>query len=176
MEMPETYNLAYTSTAPALEAHDVKHRETRTFFDREFTFAVIGDSHYIGCGNLGYHELLTCGQINGNNTATNTEEQGFRDRDGLTKTVPLTVGHAETLRHVVSGVGVETEIAGEPLSEFGSPDTFDISYRFDDDAHTAIRLLADDTYMTYHTYPECDLALRTETSLVTLQPSDADQE
>ena len=162
MERPETYNLAYMTSPPALGAHDIKRRETRQFFDREFTFNVIGDSHYIGCEATGYHELLTCKPLDRSDPTPGPE---FWDREGLTKTVPLTVGHAETLRHVHDGVGVRTEIRGEPLSAFDTPEAFDIAYRFETDAYTTIDLVADDTYVTYHTYPEYDLALRTETTL-----------
>ena len=166
----ETYNLAYTSTSPAVESHDIKHRERRDFFDQDFVFSVIGSSHYVGCEELGYHELLTCEPLDEADLGAD-DGSGFWDRNGLTKTVPLAVGHSERLRHVVDGVGVETEIVGETLQKFRSPEEFDISYRFEGDAYTTIHLVANDTYRTYHTYPEYDLALRTDTSLVRF-PSD----
>lgn len=162
--MTDTYHLAYSTTAPALTDHDIKQRATRPFFDREFTFTVIGDSHYIGCAEAGYHELLTCNPRGGSGTAGATDW----DREGLRKTVPLTVGHEERLRHVLDGVGIETEISGEPLAAVDAPESFDIAYRFGPNAYTTIDLLAADTYETYHTYPEYDLALRTETRLVQL--------
>lgn len=149
------------STAPTLDAHDIKHRETRLFLDREFVFTVIGSSHYVCCEAANYHELLTCKQLD---TAPPTPRDGRR----LTETVPLTVGHTETVRHTLDGTGITVEIRGEPLSAFDSSETFDIAYRFDTDAYTTIDILADGTYQTYHTYPEHDLALRTETSLVGL--------
>lgn len=169
MDTSDTYNLTYTTTRPVLTAHDIKHRETRQFFDREFLFTVIGDSHYVGCEGAGYHELLTCKPLERTDP---TQGSAFRDREGLTKTVPLTVGHQETLQHVLNGTGVRTELRGEPLSAFGPPESFDIAYRFGADAYTTIDIVADDTYRTYHTHPEHDLALRTETTLFAVPPAE----
>jgi hypothetical protein len=152
MDSPETYTLAYTTSPPALAAHDVKHRERRSFFNGEFSFTVIGDSHYVGCEATGYHELLTCKPLD-------------RENEALTKRIPLTVGHAETLQHNLDGTGVRTEIRGDPLSAFDAPEASDIAYRFGTDAYTTIDVVAEDRYVTYHTYPERDLALRTETTL-----------
>ena len=168
MHIPDTLNLAYTTEAPTLDEYDIKHQETREFFDRVFTLTVIGDSHYIGCADLAYHELLTCKPLDEKEPASDSPEQQFWTPNGLMKTVPLVAGYSETLRHVVNRVGITTELAGQPLSEFGNPDEYDIAYKFGADAYTTIDLLDDTTYETYHTYPEYDVALRTVTSFTPL--------
>ncbi|WP_253739091.1 hypothetical protein [Halohasta salina] len=177
MSPPESLYLAYTAEQPPLAEYDIKRRVQRQFFGTEFTFAVIGDSHYIGAPELGFHELLSCKPI----------------REGRVTTVPLTDTHRpvtdrrstesagrpitdrrstepagrdrqeiHTGRYRFGSIGVTTTISREPLSAFPGPEPFDIAYRFDPQAYTTINCQSTTNYETYHTYPEYDLALYSE--------------
>ncbi|MFD1643833.1 hypothetical protein [Halohasta litorea] len=173
MTAPECLYLAYTAEQPPLAEYDIKRRVQRRFFETEFTFAVIGDSHYIGAPELGFHELFSCKPI----------------RQGRVKTVPLVdesrppgtaaPGDEEAIHaghYRFGSVGVTTTIKREPLSAFPGPEPFDIAYRFEPAAYTTINCRSARTYETYHTYPEYELALYTEHEFTELPAAPADRE
>ena len=142
----QTLYLAYLNTRSDLDELDIKHQKKNQFFGAEFTFTVIGSSHYIKSEELGFHELLSCKPIN----------------EDLVKTLPLDMGIEQTVKHETEDFTVKTVVRGEPLDQFPDPETFDIAYRFGPDAYTTINCLSNNTYETYHTYPEHDLALYTK--------------
>jgi hypothetical protein len=173
MSTPESLYLAYTAEQPPLAEYDIKRRVERRFFGTEFTFAVIGDSHYIEAPELGFHELFSCKPI----------------RQGRVTTVPLAgerrppeppdSGDGEAIhtgRYRFGSVGVTTTIKREPLSAFPGPEPFEIAYRFDPAAYTTINPRSTTTYETYHTYPEYELALYTEHEFTELPAARSDGE
>jgi hypothetical protein len=173
MSTPESLYLAYTADQPPLADYDIKRRVERRFFGTEFTFAVIGDSHYIGAPELGFHELFSCKPI----------------REGRVTTVPLAEEHRppeppdpgdgeviHTGHYRFGSVGVTTTISREPLSAFPGPEPFDIAYRFEPAAYTTINCRSTTTYETYHTYPEYDLALYTEHEFTEIPVDPTDRE
>jgi|AntDeeMinimDraft_4_1070355.scaffolds.fasta_scaffold03221_3 hypothetical protein len=141
--------LAYFPDTPSLDEFDVKQIEQREFLGSDGTFTVIGSSHYIAIPELEYHEILSCKPL--------TREE--------VKTISLEHGYNDTFTHEACTVTVETFIEAQKLSEFPGPDVFDISYRFAPDAYTTIGFIDENTYETYHTYPEHDLAIYTKTKL-----------
>ena len=173
MTAPDSLYLAYTPEQPPLSAFDIKRRVDRLFFGTEFTFAVIGDSHYIGAPELGFHELLSCKPIREGRVTTVelTDECRPAERPSERETV-------HTGRYRFGSVGVTTTITREPLSAFPGPDPFDIAYRFDPEAYTTINCRSTTTYETYHTYPEYDVALYSEHEFTRLPaaPESGEQE
>jgi hypothetical protein len=138
--------LASLSERPSLDNFDVKSRKEDTLFGADFTFHVIGNSHYIESPDLGFYELLSCEQFNA----------------APVRTLPLERNYEFRVISQTGDVTIETNIRTEPLSKFPDPEAFDVSYRFAEDAYTTIRYPNDDRYETYHTYPEYDLSLYTE--------------
>jgi len=138
--------LAYLPNRPPLDNFDVKRQEDGKLLNSEFTFTVIGNSHYIECPELDFYELLSCKPINENSARRLSLRSEFTFR----------------VMSQTDEIVIENEIQTKPLAEFPSPETFDIAYRFAEDAYTTIHCPYSDSYETYHTYPEHDLALYTK--------------
>jgi hypothetical protein len=176
MKSPESLYLAYVPERPPLEDYDVKHREHRQFFGTEFTFTVIGDSHYIGAPALDFHELLSCKPIQAGRVKT-VPLQSERQASGVSpQSGSVDSSDTHTERHRFGSVGVTTQIKTEPLSEFPGPQRFDIAYQFGPAAYTTINCRSTDSYETYHTYPEYDCALYTKNEFTELPVGSTDDE
>lgn len=147
--MHQQLHLAYFDSQPDIAAFDVKDVFNREFFGVDFVFRVIGDSHYIEAPEIEYYELFSCKPI----------------QDEAAVTVDLTVGERERVVHTNDSVSVKTNIIGKPLTAFDKNNVFDVKYRFETDAFTTIKCVSENTYNTYHTYPEYNLALHTENTL-----------
>lgn len=141
-----TLYLAQFDDDQPLTAYDIKQRDRRQFLGRDWTFTIIGSSHYISCPDLEYYELLSCEPVE--NTAA--------------KSIQLSVGTNHMTTYTTASLRVETFIEGRPLGEFPDPEQFELTYQFGDDAYTTINRLGQRVYETYHTYPEHDLALYTQ--------------
>ncbi|WP_211250861.1 hypothetical protein [Haladaptatus cibarius] len=165
MSTTEKLYLSYTDEKPSLEEYEIKHQEVGEFFGHEFTFTIIGDSHYIGCEALQFHEFLTCNPIQSDTTQPEPGENLRRSPHGMVNVVPITKGYTETLSHAIDDLDITVEFASEPLSSFSDPAEYDIAYQFGPEAYTSIDVLSEVCYETYHTYPEHGLALRSETRL-----------
>jgi len=173
MSTPDSLSLAYTAEQPPLAAFDIKRQVDRQFFGTEFTFAVIGDSHYIGAPELGFHELLSCKPIREGRVTTVELTDECRPAERPSEREEIHTG-----RYRFGSVGVTTTITREPLSAFPGPDPFDIAYRFDPEAYTTIDCRSTSVYETYHTYPEYELALYSEHEFTRLPaaPESGEQE
>jgi hypothetical protein len=179
MTAPECLYLAYTAEQPPLAEYDVKRRVQRRFFGTEFTFRVIGDSHYIGAPELGFHELFSCKPIQEGRVTTVPLADGHRPVENGRATVTAAGDERErhTGRYRFGSVGLTTTVRREPLSAFPGPEPFDIAYKFEPAAYTTINCRSNSTYETYHTYPEYDLALYTEHEFTDLSaPADGHPE
>ena len=174
MKSPESLYLAYLPEQPPLDEYDVKLQEQRRFFGTEFTFTVIGDSHYIGAPELDFHELLSCKPIQKGRVTT----VPLQSESHATTESPQTafVDHQDTYteQHRFGSVSVTTKIKNEPLSAFPGPQQFDIAYQFGPEAYTTISCLSVDTYETYHTYPEYDCALYSKNTFSKLSVDDGE--
>jgi len=165
MTAPERLYLAYTAEQPPLAEYDIKRWTRRRFFGSEFIFVVIGDSHYIGAPELGFHELFSCKPIRQGRVTTVKLAAESRPPDNRQSTDALIHGDGQEIhssRHRFGSVGVATTIRREPISAFPGPEPFDITYQFEPGAYTTIDCRSPTTYETYHTYPEYDLALYSE--------------
>lgn len=144
---PTALYFVYTPTAPDLDRFDVKRVAQAELLGQTATLTVIGESHYIGIQALGFHELCSC------------------------KSLPTETMHRAPLDETVERsfsfeneqCSATTRVETRPLD---APDehTADVAYRFGPDAWTTISVETNG-YETYHTYPECDLTLYTQTRL-----------
>lgn len=171
---PERLYLAYLPETPPLAEYDIKQQVQRSFLGNEFTFTVIGDSHYIGAPELGFHELLSCKPVQQGRVKTVLLEPTRQPTDCDASSVDSREIH--TGHYQFGSVEFTTTINCEPLSAFPDPETFDIAYQFGPEAYTTINCRSSDSYETYHTYPEYDLALYTENEFTELPADSADVE
>jgi hypothetical protein len=141
--------LAYPADRCPAGHFDIKHQETGEIAGYNAIFTVIGSSHCITVPELSYCEIASCEPIE-----TEPAER-----------LPLILGMARTVRYDSEHLTAHTKAEVRPLSAFPDPDTFDISYQFGPCAYTTIHQPESDTYETYHTYPERDIALYTRTQL-----------
>lgn len=183
MTVPERLYLAYTTEQPPLSEYDVKRRTEKRFFGCKFTFAVIGDSHYIGAPKLGFHELFSCKPIRQGRVTTVKLPAESRPPENHVQSEsrqsadcsPHSDGHeVHSGRYRFGATGVTTTIRCEPISTFPGPEPFDIAYRFGREAYTTINCRSATTYETHHTYPEYDLTLYSEHEFTDLSATPAD--
>lgn len=140
--------LLYSRSPAETNRVDVKQRRSVRVGDTEFNFAIIGNSHYITAPTIGFYEMFSC-----------IPPRGARLPDAV---IPLTDGFSDRLTHQTETYSAETVIKVQPLSEFPSPKSADMSYRFGQGAYTTITHTSPaSTYSTYHTYPEHQLAVYT---------------
>jgi hypothetical protein len=142
-------HFAYTTDPPDFDDFDVKTVTPTTLCGAPATVAVVGQSHVVTAPSIDYHEVCSCASL--------AETAG---------TIGLEPGVAETVRVARERVVAETRLAVEPLSAFPGPEGATTGYRFAPDAWTTATVRDDGTgYETYHTYPEHDVAVHTETRL-----------
>jgi hypothetical protein len=166
--------LVHLPTAPDLAAMDVKRRAGGRLCGAPADVRVIGSSHCLSLPDRAFHELCSCRPL---------PELGVEPRDdaapdggvpaatdaatvpaGRVRRVPLSPGVERTVTTDTGDLRAATTVEGLALDAFPCDRTFDVRYRFGPDAVTAIDLDGD-RFETYHTYPEFDLALRSETVL-----------
>ncbi|MFC7130164.1 hypothetical protein [Haloferax chudinovii] len=138
----------YSADAPDLTTVDVKAVAPATLAGEPAVLTVIGESHYVGLPALGFHELCSCKPL--------PHERTHR--------TPLSVGAEREFSFESDRLDARTVVEGRPLDAFPGPEEATVAYRFGPEAWTTIRV-ADGGYETYHTYPEYDLALYTETTM-----------
>ncbi|QLH77038.1 hypothetical protein HZS55_06900 [Halosimplex rubrum] len=158
-------------TAPPTDDVRVFDSLTRELLGAEFTFRVVGSSHYVSAPAYEFHELSTCDPVDADGATTlrldgptTDDATGGRPPNGDRPTADAVDGDARRrLTHAADGLACATIVERRPLAAFPVDDAFDVAYRFGPDAYTTIDL-APDGYETYHTYPEFDLALYTRTA------------
>ncbi|RDZ62608.1 hypothetical protein C5B90_15670 [Haloferax sp. Atlit-12N] len=148
VETPTELYFGYSADVPDLTTVDVKTVAPATLAGEPAVLTVIGESHYVGLPAFDFHELCSCKPL--------PHER--------THETPLSVGAEREFSFESDRLDARTVVEGRPLGDFPGPDDATVAYRFDPDAWTTIRV-GDGGYETYHTYPECDLALYTETTM-----------
>ncbi|AFK20843.1 DUF2617 family protein (plasmid) [Haloferax mediterranei ATCC 33500] len=149
-ETPTALYFGYTTEVPNLASVEIKTVHPETLLDSPAVFTVIGESHYVGLPALDFHELCSCKPL--------PSEQ--------THETPLAVGAEHEFHFESNRLDAQTTVEGKSLDAFPGPDDATVAYRFGPDAWTTIHVASSgDGYETYHTYPEYDLALYTETNL-----------
>jgi hypothetical protein len=143
----DTLQFAHSTRPPTSDVRVFDVRRTE-FLGAEFTFRVVGSSHYVSAPAYDFHELSSCEPV---------------DAPEVT-TVPLNpAGESRRLEFETDGFACETVVEPRPLSAFPWDREFDVAYAFDEDAFTAIDL-GEAAFETYHTYPEFDLAVYSRTA------------
>lgn len=159
----ETLRFVHADRPPATEGIRVFDSLTRRFLGAEFTFRIVGSSHYVSAPAYAFYELSACG-IGGGDDPVSTAAQEET-------AIPLAPDRpSRRLTFETDAVRCETTVEHRPLSAFpherfrSRPRTFDLAYAFDGDPEAVTTIeLGDDGYETFHTYPEFDLALYTRT-------------
>ncbi|MFH5801481.1 hypothetical protein [Haladaptatus sp. CMAA 1911] len=147
-QTPTTLYFGYTNATPDIASLDVKTVHPDTLLGYPAAFTVIGESHYVGFPALGFHELCSCRSLPSETTYE----------------TPLSPAVEREFRFDGDHIGATTLVAGRPIDAFPGPEAATVAYRFGPEAWTTI-LVTDSGYETYHTYPEHELALYTETTL-----------
>lgn len=143
---------------------------TRELLGAEFTFRVVGSSHYVSAPAYDFHELSTCDPVDADGATTlRLDGPTVDDADPSEPAADGTGGSdgRRRLTYAADGLACVTCVERRPLTAFPAGGAFDVSYRFGEDAYTTIDL-APDGYETYHTYPEFDLALYTRTTFASV--------
>lgn len=183
-----TLRLVHLPAPPDLSAMDVKHTVEHPLLGATATVRVIGSSHCLSLPAHGFHELCSCRPLPDVGVSVHEGERGpgstSPDRQrapatdprtgttvaaGRVRQVPLEPGVERTVTTTTGAVRARTTLAGHPLDAFPTDREFDVHYRFGPDAVTTVDL-EDDRFETFHTYPEFDLAVRSETVLSPASP------
>jgi hypothetical protein len=157
----DTLQFVHSTRPPATDVR-VFDSLTRRFLGAEFTFRVVGSSHYVSAPAYDFHELSSCEPVPGEDVATIRLDAGQVTSESLTADEADREESARRLTHETDALRCVTLVERRPLAAFPAEASFDLAYWFDDDAVTTIDLRPDG-YETYHTYPEFDLALYTRT-------------
>lgn len=144
--MHTTLNFGFSTTPPQVTDLTVYDSVTTEFLGARFEFNIIGSSHYIQCPDLAYHEVFSC------KTVDNTDVESLDLTGSFTREFTFENDH----------LAAETVIQTNPLDAFDPRQEYTLCYKFAEDAYTTIDL-TDTGYETYHTYPEYDLALYSQT-------------
>ncbi|WP_254521977.1 DUF2617 family protein [Natrinema caseinilyticum] len=154
----ETLQFVHADRPPEVGDVRVFDSLTRQFLGTAFTFRIIGSSHYVSAPDYGFYELSTCEPApSGGNGGT---------------VVPLEPDRpSRRLAFETDALRCVTVVEHRPLAAF-PPDRceagwsdFDLAYAFDGDPEAVTTIeIGEDSYETYHTYPEFDLALYTRTA------------
>jgi hypothetical protein len=142
---PGTLQFVHSTVPPTADV-DVYADLVTDLLGAPFQFCIVGSSHFVSSPALEFYELSSCEPVAAEGAVT----------------LDLEASGSETLTHETDSLQCETFVDRRPLSAFPGPEPSDLAYRFDEDAVTTVAL-SDDGYETYHTYPEFDLALYTET-------------
>lgn len=149
----DTLRFSFTEEKPELHDTTIQNTiytsKTVEFFGQTFVFNIIGSSHYIYCKDIPYYEISSCKSVNASNVHS----------------IELTKDFSLQFTFESPKIQAETQLKTYDLSEFDTTKTYDLIYKFAEDAYTAIDI-RDTSYVTWHTYPEFNLALFTETNFL----------
>jgi hypothetical protein len=120
-----------------------------------FELAVIGSSHCVRAPSIGFAEIASC------------DDRALGD----CRTIEIDERRSTTTEYEADAVGCETRISVDPIGRFPDERAFDLRYDFAERAVTAIETRTRG-YETWHTYPEHDCAVYTETSFKRLEQAD----
>lgn len=144
----ESLYVGFGTGRPSVTDLTVFQELTTTLLDTEFTFAVIGSSHYVHAPAADFHEIISC------KTISHDTVYEIDLREEVHK-------HCQFSSEMLT---CETYIETRPIETFAAGDSFALHYEFAPDAITAIDL-DEGSYETYHTYPEFDCVVYSETEL-----------
>lgn len=148
VSVPDYLHVGYGRGRPDVTDLQVFAETETAILGADFRVAVIGSSHYVHAPDAGFHEIVSCKPID-HDAVHELDLRAYDDR---------------TLSFVGDDLACETTVETRPLDTVPDPDEHDLAYTFGEDAVTAIDL-GTRGYETYHTYPEFDCVVYTETRL-----------
>lgn len=181
----DTLHFAYAADAPSLDTFDVKAVTPAELLGSPAALTVIGESHYVGLPTRDYHEMCSCRPLSAETAYNVPLERGVEqsltfENDALAAETDVAVRRIEAFpgpeATTVSyrfGPDAWTTIAvGEPSADdaptaVGEPSAGGRPSAGGESPPANPRKRA--TYETYHTYPEFEIAVYTETRL-TVKP------
>jgi hypothetical protein len=146
--VPDYLHVGYGRDRPDVSDLQVFAETETTLCGARFRVAVIGSSHYVHAPDAGFHEIVSCKPID-HDAVHELDLREYDDR---------------TLSFAGEDLSCETTVETRPLESVPDPEKFALAHTFGEDAVTAIGL-GTDRYETYHTYPEFDCVVYTETRL-----------
>lgn len=149
--IPQQLYLVFSDTKPNINNYDVKSANKVEFLNEDFMFNVIGSSHLIFNQQETFCELISCEQPHPHETDL---------------TIPLSKSTDIKTEYKIKDITASITIKGEPLSEAPAPESQQIAYKFDEKAYTMINITSPTAYETYHMYPEFDLSLFSQTTII----------
>jgi len=153
----DTLRFVHSAHPPAADLR-VFDSLSREFLGTEFTFRVVGSSHYVSAPAYDFYELSSCKPVASEPAATVRLDGGRKGvptgDDGAAPALEFDYEHGR--------LRCRTRVERRPLSAFPDGASFALSYRFEEDAFTTVDV-GEEGYETYHTYPEYGLALYTRT-------------
>ncbi|WP_135664978.1 DUF2617 family protein [Halorhabdus rudnickae] len=164
-----TLQFVHSAEPPSTDLRVFDSLTTR-FLGTTFRFRVVGSSHYISAPAYDFHELSSCEPVAAKAVETIRLDGPQQDDNRECNEATTSLGYETDALHC------ETIIERRPLSAFPADASFDLAYWFGDDAATTVNIQAGG-YETYHTYPEFDLALYTQTIFDAVpNPQEVDRE
>lgn len=146
--VPDHLHVGYGRDRPDVADLRVFAATERTLLGERFEVAVIGSSHYVHAPAAGFHEIVSCKPL-AHDAVHELDLREYGER---------------TLTFAGDDLACETTVATRPLDAVPDPDAADLAHVFDPGAVTAIDV-GTRRYETYHTYPEFDCLVYTETRL-----------
>ncbi len=144
----EKLRFRVSDTPPDIDDMVVYASMTTDLFGTSVSCNIIGSSHHIAAPELDYYETSSCKSM----------------VTDVLDVVELSTQTETTFSVTVGELDAEIRVVSRPLATFTPTATYDLFYRFEEDAYTAINI-TDTGYETYHTYPEYDLNLYTHTAV-----------
>lgn len=136
------------------------------FLGVPFEFNIIGSSHYIRSEAYGFHELASC-EKDAAGSSSDIISLALSDEEH-TRSYPYAGSLSRQTQLHSHDINCRVVVKDYPLSEFDATANYDVSYKFEENAYTAISI-GESQYETWHTYPEFDLALYTRTEFTRTQ-------
>ena len=140
----DVLHFGYEITDP--DRLNVYEETTMTVDGVDLTVAVIGSSHCVRASSADFAEIVSC------------DEGAVSDG----RAIDLRGEGAATVEYESEAVACTTAISVDPIARFPADQPFDLRYDFAERAVTAVDA-TDRGYETWHTYPEHDRAVFTET-------------
>ncbi|ERG97446.1 MAG: protein of unknown function DUF2617 [Haloquadratum sp. J07HQX50] len=147
---PQKLYLIQSKWPQSIDSIDIKATHEAVFCAHPAQFHIVGESHAVSVPTLPFYEIFSCQPARAEQAPNTTME-----------TVQLTLNAELSIAHTLadnSGT-VRTTVQIERLETFPGTQSFTVAYKFDKNAYTAIKIVSQREYRTYHTYPEHDLTV-----------------
>jgi hypothetical protein len=147
---PQKLYLIQSECPQSLDGIDIKATHKAVFWAHTAQFHIVGESHAVSVPALPFYEIFSCQPARAEQTPSTT-----------VKAIQLTLNAELNIVHTLADNcrTVRTTVRVEPLEAFPSAESFTVAHKFAKNAYTAITLISQREYRTYHTYPEHNLTV-----------------